>query len=178
MKREVFEEIFKKYGIEDFKWISSKNIKLSYWVRMKCMYGCPNYGKKPSCPPNSLTFSECENFFNEYEEIVIFHFAKKFDKPEERHEWSRKLHLKLLKVEREVFLSGYVKAFLICLDSCKLCSECLKDREHCKNIKQVRPTPEALSVDVFSTVKSIGYPINVLKDYTDEMNRYAFLLVE
>ena len=41
-----------------------------------------------------------------------------------------------------------------------------------------RPSPEALAVDVFGTVRSLGFPIEVLSDYDQTMNRYAFLLVE
>jgi hypothetical protein len=32
-------------------------------------------------------------------------------------------------------------------------------------------------VDVFSTVRKVGCPIQVLTDYTQTMNRYAFLLI-
>jgi hypothetical protein len=35
-----------------------------------------------------------------------------------------------------------------------------------------------MAADVFSTVKQVGYPIEVLQDYSQTMNRYAFLLVE
>jgi hypothetical protein len=35
-----------------------------------------------------------------------------------------------------------------------------------------------MAMDVFSTVKKIGYPIEVLADYDRAMNRYAFLLIE
>jgi hypothetical protein len=35
-----------------------------------------------------------------------------------------------------------------------------------------------MAVDVFSTVRQIGYPIQVLVDYSQTMNRYAFLLIE
>jgi hypothetical protein len=35
-----------------------------------------------------------------------------------------------------------------------------------------------MAVDVFSTVRQIGYPIEVLADYCQAMNRYAFLLIE
>jgi hypothetical protein len=35
-----------------------------------------------------------------------------------------------------------------------------------------------MAVDVFSTVRRIGYPIEVLADYRQAMNRYAFLLIE
>ena len=41
-----------------------------------------------------------------------------------------------------------------------------------------RPTPEAMCVDVYSTVRQVGYPIHVLSEYTQAMNRYAFLLIE
>ena len=34
-----------------------------------------------------------------------------------------------------------------------------------------------MAMDVFSTVKKIGYPIEPLTDYTLAMNRYAFLMV-
>jgi len=33
-------------------------------------------------------------------------------------------------------------------------------------------------VDVYSTARMLGYPIQVVKDYQDEMNRYGMLLVE
>ena len=33
-------------------------------------------------------------------------------------------------------------------------------------------------MDVFATVRKLGYPIEVLIDYDQAMNRYAFLLVE
>jgi hypothetical protein len=35
-----------------------------------------------------------------------------------------------------------------------------------------------MAMDVFATVRKIGYPIQVLSDYSQEMNRYAFLLIE
>jgi hypothetical protein len=38
--------------------------------------------------------------------------------------------------------------------------------------------PYALPVDVFSTVRQYDYPIKVLSDYSQVMNRYAFLLIE
>jgi hypothetical protein len=41
-----------------------------------------------------------------------------------------------------------------------------------------RPTPESMAMDVFATVRKLGYPIDVLYDYSQEMNRYAFLFIE
>jgi predicted metal-binding protein len=85
----------------------------------------------------------------------------------------------LVGLERAVFLSGHQKAFLLFMDTCGLCGEeCVGVREECKIPRSARPTPEAMAVDVFSTVRKIGYPIDVLADYHQAMNRYAFLLIE
>jgi hypothetical protein len=40
-----------------------------------------------------------------------------------------------------------------------------------------RPTPEAMAIDVYSTVRRFGYPIEVRRAVTDEQNRYGFLLI-
>jgi predicted metal-binding protein len=64
------------------------------------------------------------------------------------------------------------------MDSCSLCADCSGSREECKNPKAARPSPESMAVDVFSTVKQYNYPIEVLSDYSQAMNRYAFLLIE
>ncbi len=71
-----------------------------------------------------------------------------------------------------------MEAFLLALDSCALCTECPGDRAECKHPRTARPTSEAMGVDVFTTVRQCGYPIEVLSDYGQAMNRYAFLLIE
>ena len=172
------EALFQKHGYDDFKWIDPKQIVVAQWVRTKCMFGCPNFGKNAACPPNNPLVSECRRFFDEYTTAVVFHFEKAVAKPEDRHPWSRKVNLGLSKLEREVFLLGYRKAFLLFMDSCPLCTECVGKREDCKNPKMMRPSPEGMAVDVYATVRQLGFPIQVLVDYSQAMNRYAFLLVE
>jgi hypothetical protein len=44
--------------------------------------------------------------------------------------------------------------------------------------KLARPTIEAFTVDGFSIARNVGYPIHVLTDPTDTMNRHAILMVE
>jgi predicted metal-binding protein len=145
---------------------------------MKCLFGCPEYGRTGTCPPNTPSVAECERFFKEYKTAAIFHFEKRVAKPEDRHAWTRETNLRLSKLEREVFLDGYVRAFLLFMDSCTICQKCSGSRADCKEPHLARPTPEAMAVDVFSTVLRAGYPIEVLPDYDRAMNRYAFLLIE
>ena len=176
--RKALEKLFRKHGFDDFKWLDPKDVAVAQWVRIKCVWGCPNYGKQACCPPNAPPVDECARFFGEYESAVVFHFAEKMEKPEYRHDWTNRINKRLSKLEREVFLAGHQKAFLLFMDSCHLCGECVSDRALCKNKISARPAPEALAVDVFSTVRKLGYPIEVLSDYGQRMNRYAILLVE
>jgi len=176
-QKKELEALFQDNGYTDFKWMDPKDIVVSQWVRMKCIFGCDEYGKNACCPPNTPSIPECECFFREYSTSVIFHFSKQMEDPEDRHQWTRQIHIGMLEVERQVFISGYQKVFLLPMDSCCLCKSCTSKRAKCKKPKQARPTPEALGVDVFQTVTKIGYPIEVLSDYEKRMNRYAFLMI-
>jgi predicted metal-binding protein len=172
------QKLIATHGYTDFRWIAPKDVIVADWVRMKCRFGCGNYGRNASCPPNVPTVEECRRFFDSYAAGVVFHFAKKVRKPEERHAWSSGVSRALLKLEREVFLAGYHKVFLLPMDSCSLCASCPGVRERCKQPALARPSPEAMAVDVYSTVRQWGYTIEVLRDYSRTMNRYAFLLIE
>ena len=175
--KQQLEDLFQKNGYNNYKWIDPKEIVVSQWVRMKCIFGCNEYGKNASCPPNTPSIPECERFFREYSEAAVFHFSKQLDDPEDRHEWTRQINIDLLELERQVFISGYQKAFLLSMDSCCLCKSCTDNRTKCKRPKEARPTPESMGMDVFQTVRKIGYTIEVLSDYEKCMNRYAFLMV-
>jgi predicted metal-binding protein len=172
------EALFQELDYSDFRWIDPKSIVVSQWVRMKCRFGCPEYGETAVCPPQVPSIPECERFFREYSSAAVFHFAQAMERPEDRHAWTKGISEGLLELERRVFISGYRKAFLLYLDSCHICSTCSGNEKPCFLPKQARPTPEALGVDVFATVRQIGYPIKVLSDYDQTMHRYAFLLIE
>ena len=175
--RQTIDALISEKGCGDFKWIDPQKIIVAQWVRMKCMFGCGEYGRGASCPPNTPPVPECERFFNEYSDAVILHYQGKMDKPDDRHTWSAKINVKLAALERDVFLTGQEKAFCLFMDSCNICKECTGDRQTCKEPRLSRPGPEAMAVDVYSTVRQFGFPINVRTDYQQTMDRYAFLMV-
>jgi predicted metal-binding protein len=176
--RAQLEKIFSKHGCDDFKWFDPRDVVISHWVRMKCRFGCEDYGMRVACPPNLPTISECEEFFSEFGRAVLFHFERIFEDPEGRHEWTRDIDERLFEIEREVFLSGYHKAFVIYVDPCDFCGTCSPDKRDCKHPRKARPSLEGLAVDVFATVRSCGYEIEVLSDYDQKMNRFGMLLIE
>jgi predicted metal-binding protein len=176
--KQSLEQLFLKHGFDDYKWIKAREIEVRQWVRFRCIFGCPSYGKTATCPPHVPSIAECREFISEYDEAVIFRFQKAVERPEERYPWSREMGRKLCELEREIFLAGCYKTFLLHFDSCKLCAECGEERQTCRNPKTCRPGADALGIDVYAAVRKVGYPIQVLKDYTETMNRYAFLLLE
>lgn len=178
INKKKIEKIVRDKGIEDFKWIWPGGIIISQWVRMKCIFGCPSYNSNGTCPPNTPPVDDCRKFMHEYEHGLILHFGKLLKDPADRKEYCLGINKTLLKIEREVFLAGYRKAFITFIDECRMCSECTGKREDCKNKKDSRPSPESLAIDVFKTVSKYDFPINVLKNYNELMNRYSILLVE
>jgi predicted metal-binding protein len=175
---EAIKSLIVEHGCDDYRWIDPQEIVVAQWVRLKCQFGCGEYGKAACCPPNTPSVDECERFFREYREALVFHFSTTVDQPEDRHAWTRKINKQLLKLERDIFLAGYRKAFLLFMDTCTVCSECAGVREQCKKPRKSRPSPEAMAVDVFATVRKVGYEVEVLSDYSQPMNRYAFLMVD
>jgi len=178
MEKTKVERILQDLNYHSFKWISGTDVDICHWPRFKCTYGCSSYGKKGSCPPSTPSVAECREFIREYQHIVVIHFSQKIEDPEKRGQWSKKINLGLIDLEREVFLAGNHKAFILFMDECQICEDCPGRLDKCKNPQLVRPTPESLCFDVFSTVRKVGFPIEVLTDYQQEMNRYAFLLVD
>lgn len=170
-------KMVKSFGFHDYKWIDAKDIVVANWVRIKCMFGCESYGAKASCPPQVPSVEECKAFFREYQHAILFHSKKRLDEPDLRGKWSNEINAQLVKLEREVFLSGYPKAFVLFIDECHFCYECALARTECHHKKESRPCLEAFGVDVFATALKYNYTIEVLKD-GDEMNRFAILLID
>ncbi len=164
-------------GFADFRWIDPSELVVSQWVRVKCMYGCPEYGKNLSCPPNVPGVAECREFFSEYKRAALIHMVCEIPF-EKRRQWDVATQEKLLDLEKRVFLHGYERAFLLSFDSCNLCPECPPLEEGCNYPIRRRPTIEAFAVDLFSSVRKFGYTLVVKKDHSEPTDRFALLLLE
>lgn len=173
----VIETILTRQGFSDFKWINPKEIIVAQWVRVKCTFGCSDYGLG-TCPPNTPSVSECDRFFKEYENGLIIRLNKFADKNAYPADWSREMTNKLLDIEREIFLSGYQKAFLLNQTCCTLCKDCTGNRISCKDKTRSRPSPEGFAVDVYQTVRNAGFDINVVAVNPADISRIAILLIE
>ncbi|MCL2328067.1 MAG: DUF2284 domain-containing protein [Bacteroidetes bacterium] len=145
---EKIESILTQQGLSDFKWINPKDIVVAQWVRVKCYYGCDEYGSG-TCHPNTPSVEECEKFFKEYEKGIIIRLKKNADKSSYPFDWSMDMTNKLLAIERDIFLMGFPKVFLLNHTCCLCCKTCSGNRIECKNKMKSRPSPESFAVDVY-----------------------------
>jgi predicted metal-binding protein len=177
VNKEKIESILKNQDFTDYKWINPKEIVVAHWVRVKCTFGCADYGLG-TCPPNTPSVNDCDSFFKEYESALIIRLNKFADKNSYPSDWSKEMTNKLLVIEREIFLSGFQKVFLLNQTCCSLCKDCSGNRIDCKDKIRSRPSPESFAVDVYNTVRTAGLDINVVSENPAEMNRIAILLIE
>lgn len=177
MNKEKIESILRKQNFSDFRWINPKEIVVAQWVRVKCTFGCADYGLG-TCPPNTPSVNDCNSFFKEYESGLIIRLNKFADKNSYPSDWSGEMTNKLLDIERELFLSGFQKVFLLNQTCCSLCKECSGNRLDCRDKTKSRPSPESFAVDVYQTVRNAGLEINVVAENPSVINRIAILLIE
>ena len=154
----------KESGVKDAKIISAKSIVTAEWVRLKCQFGCGGYGQRFTCPPHSPTPEQTGRMIQHYDYGLLLHG--------DEHTGIRTI---VAALEREIFLDGYYKAFGMGAGPCNLCQEC---PEFCEHPYQARPSMEACGIDVYSTVRANGFPIEVVKTDTCERNYYGVVLIE
>lgn len=171
------ERLAKEHTFDDLKWISGNDVVVKQWVRFSCELKCSTYGTKPICPPHVPSIPKCERFFEEYDHIMIIRIHKKAHHRDDDKTVFKALDENVMALEKRLFFKGYYKVMALPATICTRCEVCGITPESCNHKVLARPTPEALGVDVFETVRRIGYPIDVLRDYNQIMNRYVFMLV-
>ena len=176
--RPALDPILGRGPFHDYRWIDPSDILVSQWVRMKCQFGCPQYGKAASCPPNTPSVDECRSFFGEYRHALIFHFKTAESETAARHAWSARTNRALVAMERDVFLAGYPRTFALFTDACHVCDDCVPHRSECREPALARPSATGMAIDVFGTAHSLGYPIEVLTERSAPVDYFAFLMVD
>ena len=154
----------KNLGVEEAKIISTSTIEVANWVKWKCRYSCEDYGKNHTCPPNTPSVEETKKVLKEYNWALLL---KGHNDPE--------MQKIVIELEKNIFLTGYRKAFGLACGPCKDCGDC---QEECPKPSETRPSLESCGIDVYATVRNNGYEIEVLKDKSEIPDYYAMVLIE
>ncbi len=169
-------------GASNAKIVEVKNIKTGAWTRIKCQYGCPNYGLTLCCPPYTPDYAAMQKFLAEYELGILVECTFELAQGDYKNyiasdtKISNQLLELLLALEREAFLQNYYRAFALKAGRCRLCAKC--NLVKCVNPTKARPSMEACGIDVFALANDNGFPMQVIKGPVKELKVYGLVLVE
>lgn len=162
-------------GIGEAKSIDPGSVVTAEWVRLKCQYGCPGFGESLCCPPRTPTPDITRKVLDSYQKAILLHQRL----PKRKTRWARfdNFSKSIVRLEIEIFLDGYYKAWSMKCGPCDLCKECNLSGT-CKHGLDARPSMEACGIDVFKTARDNGFVIEVVRTRDDEMNIFGLVLVE
>ncbi len=172
-------EFFRKkaieMGIEGAKIIDPGSVVTAEWVRLKCQYGCPGFGESLCCPPRTPTPDITRKVIDSYQNAILLHQRL----PNRKRRWvmAKNFSKSIVRLEIEMFLDGYYKAWSMGSGPCDLCKECNLSGS-CQHGLEARPSMEACGVDVYKTARDNGFSIEVVRTREDEMNVFGLVLVE
>ena len=152
-------------GALEAKIIPVSSIKTAAWTRLRCQYGCSNYGTNLCCPPFSPTSEETQKVVDEYCYALLGKFRSITDVKKIAPE-----------IEKALFLDGRYKSFSFKGGSCGLCEKC--NLKTCVHPTQARPSMEGAGIDVYETVRRNGFSINVLNDKESQGSYFGLILIE
>lgn len=153
-------------GAEEAKVIRASTVRCEPWVRLKCQFGCGGYNKRLTCPPYTPAPEETARAIAGYRRAILIH-ADDNDIVNEI----------VPKLEREIFLDGYFKALGFGSGPCRLCKRC-DTGALCKYPYLARPSMEACGIDVFTTVRTNGLDIEVVRTRRQNGDYYGLILVD
>ncbi len=154
-------------GVIDARIISPSKVVTAGWVRLKCQFGCDGYGQCLVCPPFAPTPEQMRNVLDAYRRAVLLHCLPDAD-----------VKAIAAELEREIFLAGFWKAFGLGAGPCYFCRQCPVEEKQCRHADRARPSMEACGIDVFSTVRKFGFPIEVVRTTRQCPNYYGLILVD
>lgn len=156
-------------GAADAVEFSISDICFDSRTLLKCMFGCPDWGRSHTCPSRlgSPSMAEYKEMLSRYNGGIIIH----------THDKATSQRISFT-IEGEAFRDGYYFAFS--LSDCAVCRECAAvNNAPCRNPHMARPAFHSVGIDVFRTVHRFGLPLKTLADAdSEEQNWYSAVFIE
>ena len=174
LKKEI-EDLTNVYGSFKFEYIDTSTIVVEPWTRLKCQFGCPNYGKTLVCPPYTPKSEEFIGMLNSYKTAILFEIS--LASIENDIGMITKI---AVDIENLCAHFGYYKAFGMGAGTCLVCEskgeECNLDE--CKYPTEARPSGEACGVDIHKTIENNGYDVSGIDEANNSYFCYGIILLE
>lgn len=166
MQNQLLKKAF-DLGAKDAIVFEIKDVVFDSRTLLKCLFGCE--GGFPFCP-------------SVQQDITI---AEKYTEMAKAYKWGILLSTEnvkegqeiTLELERAAFLSGYY--FALACTECEACSVChFQKTGTCLNPKKVRLPLYVLGIDVYKTVRGLGWELEVVQDKLNQAKNMTAVFVE
>ena len=155
---------------------ATSGVVVAEWVRLKCLYGCDEPGVHRTCPPNAPPLDQTRRLLGEFTRAILLETGP-ITGHDRSDEESRHLNTVGLALERELFLAGFYRAWLMGAGPCDLCRACVRGEE-CPTPERARPSMESCGLDVYATARNAGRRIEVVRSHGDIYRFFALVLVD
>jgi predicted metal-binding protein len=166
-----------RLGADGAKPLAVRDIVTADWVLMKCRYGCPDYGRRRTCPPFTPAVDQFRAVLAAYHSALLVWVEA--GGGDDLQQLRRRLHVAVLGLERSAFLDGAHKAFGLVDGTCLWCGadeECAPSA--CRHPEKVRPSLGACGVDAFATAAAAGVPLQVVRERGDAYRLLGLVLLD
>ncbi len=141
---EPLKDTARQLGALGVAFIPASEVVVAHWVRLKCQFGCGDYGRYRTCPPYTPDADEMKRILGEYSKVMLVKAPS--------HDKATAVVTKLL---GWLYSQGEFKAFPLGSGRCRLCETC--DLKRCRFPHMAYPSMEACSIDVFETIRRAGW---------------------
>jgi len=164
-------------GADAAQIIATDQVVVADWVRLKCQYGCGAYGSRLTCPPHSPPPEVTRRVLSHYRQALLLRMERTGGGWKEETRQRRQMSEVVADLERELFLAGYHRAWGMGAGPCSLCAECDPSGPCCFP-HQARPSMEACGIDVYTTVRQVGWEIEVVQTLEAPFRLFGLVLME
>jgi predicted metal-binding protein len=178
---EQFIEFFSSSPLVFMKTIPFKEVVFDDRAKYMCKFGCKNYGRKFSCPPNSLALAEkIKNNKFKWALLVATSYPlsnelSRFQRNNQNLQ--REMEIQRISTQLDNLMNLYeINHIVLSGGACKKCRECsLIKNQMCKKPHQKLTSMEAVGIDCQKTLHYAGFDFE-MPNY-NSINRCAAVLL-
>ena len=154
-------------GLAQVQPISPDQVVTTPLARTKCQFGCEGFGKNLQCPPRGMDHQQTREMLDSFSRAYLVQGTPP----------GKDFHNQLLSLEKQAFLEGYHKAFVMGAGPCPICPACPEDGS-CRSPHLARPAMEASGIDVYETARALDWDLDVVRDPLGYVKYIGLLLLE
>lgn len=162
----VFDKVrnyLKESPVAFFKTMPIDSLRFDERAKYMCKFGCKNYGRKYSCPPESLNHFQ-QLMERRYHWAILFATTYRIPNPSSIYQLrainlQKEFEIQRISREFTAILNDYnIEHYVLSGGPCRQCKDCaLKYRNACKKPSSKQISMEAVGIDCQTTMHHAGF---------------------